>query len=133
MGTTPVSRPTSRRACSDRLQFPDLSRDRFERQLGSCDSAATESVNDLHITLGFLESIGPLGRVVDDPLGESDGAFNLKSVIIGVDCEGRLVYPAFHVSSDRSDPRFDSRVASVGGNIDLRLDPDVLFSNGAGI
>ena len=48
---------------------------------GCCEALAAQLGHEVHVSLGLLESLGPLGWIIDDPLGKSNGALNGQSCV----------------------------------------------------
>ncbi|MGK0240683.1 MAG: hypothetical protein ACI92G_004174, partial [Candidatus Pelagisphaera sp.] len=97
----------------------------------SGDATAAKLGEDVHVAFGFLESFRSFGRIVDNPVGETNGAFDLDAAIVEAFLEVAEFAACFHVSSECANPRFDSRVAGVGSYVDFRFDADIFLANGA--
>ena len=97
----------------------------------SGDATAAKLGEDVHIAFGFFEGFRSFGRIVDNPGGETNGAFDLDAAIVDAFLEVAEFAACFHVGSESADPRLDSRVAGVGSYVDFRFDTDIFLANGA--
>jgi hypothetical protein len=87
----------------------------------------------VHVALRRLHRLGALVVVVDDPLGEADGAFD-RHAVVG-DPLGQVLERTALVDEgvDLADPRLDGAVAGLGGDVDLLGDGEVVAADRAGV
>ena len=94
---------------------------------------AADLLDDVHVALGFLHAFFALDLVIDDPLGEADGAGDRQAGIPDALAQVFEIAAAFDMLVQLANPRLNRLVAGLGGNLHLLHDRQLLPVDGAGV